>query len=198
MGRSRFDSGSPHVSNLSKANFFDAGQNPPRQRVLVIDGVKRIEKIPNGQVELWVNAAGSSVWQQIIPPGMPVSQKAMDERRADIRRRYGRWFRRHTCPLEVGELKVDDFPTELQRPCRDHSKGACPHAKHMIEKRQTEHAAARTTRHAAMRRNETERKQVAAEALAETRELNANIKRIVERVADQPTDKKAKGKNDPP
>lgn len=187
------------MKNLSKPNFFDAGSNPPRTRVVEVNGVRRVEKIPNGMVELWVNGSGSSVWQQIIPPGMPKTQRAIDERRGDILRRPGRWFRRHTCPLEAGELKLDDFPEKLQRPCRNHSKGVCPHAKHAIEARRAEHAEATKRRHQAMRRKETAREEAAAAAAAQTRELNDNIRRIVETVAGQQPDKgRRQGKPDTP
>lgn len=176
------------MGNLSKANFFDAGVNPPRTRVHVShDGTRRVEKLPNGLVERWVDAQGNIVWQQIVPSGVPATLEGMDARRAEIRRRPGKWLEFHKCPLTTGALGPDDFPEgTLQRICRPESYGTdkpCVHVQRIVGERQELQHEKRATRDAALNAEKLAREARELEQLQSQRELNANLAKIVNAAA---------------
>ena len=170
------------MSNLSKSSFFDAGKNPPRKRTVRVNGERRVERIPNGKAELWVDSNGNVRWHQIVKPGQPPSLDAEAARRAELRR-AGR-IELSRCPLERGgALSRHDFPAEMRTECSDHRKGACPHVRFIIAERRGAYAHLQTTKLAAARRRETEEREREDRKIAAQEELNANISRLADLVA---------------
>jgi hypothetical protein len=161
--------------NHSKASFFDAGKNPPRTRKIAVKGERRIEHIPNGAVERWVNSAGNVCFQQLLQPGAIPSQEAIDAKRGGIRRRKPadadlaqsedewKWIEWHFCPMRTGAISAMYFPDELRAPCPEGGKftnqrtgapsyttdlHACPHVEHVIATRQKAHGKRQEQLHA--------------------------------------------------
>lgn len=199
------------MANLSKAYFFDAGKNPPRTRVIEIAGERRLEKIPNGRVERWVNSHGAVVFVQMLQPGEIPRQEAVDRRRNERRRARpaGRehqlklphetgWIEWSRCPLTQGTMPAHAFPRALQSPCSQDFKPtgntACPHVEHVIKDRLKTYQAEQDIKLAGVKaRADAERRAQEAQL-----QLNANIARIVEAAlpnltGDPPT---PKGKRD--
>ena len=185
------------MANLSKATFFDAGKNKPRTRAIVVDGERRMEHIPNGAVERWVNSAGNVCFQQLLQPGAIPSVETIDARRGSIRRRKPvgaelmesenewRWIEWHKCPLRTGVLTSSYFPEGMREACPDGVKittalKACPHVEHTIAKRQEANRVAQGKLHeaATLKRLAEEAEKAAANeraerALAQQAEANA-------------------------
>lgn len=170
------------MGNLSKASFFDAGANPPRKRVINVDGTRREERLPNGLVERWVDKQGNVVFQQLVASGLPVTVEAVDRARSEIRRRDGNWIEHHRCPLSQGTLEPDAFPTELQKICGKDTYGVdrpCVHVKHVVGERQAEQHERRRVRDASLNAEKLAKEARENQAIAAQNELNANIAKLI-------------------
>lgn len=201
------------MGSMSKGYAYDVGKRDPKiPRTVYVKGERRSEKFPSGVVERFVNLQGHVTQNQLISPGLPRSQDAINQAKAKLHRaknsdRSIQGFVEHDrCPLRhaahlrspLAEEEFAAMPEELKRPCSADpevvTRGAkgriyndpCPHIQWLIEsrtEREAERRAARSSRGDSVLDMERRKLELAEAQLAESRKANDRMAAAVESVA---------------
>jgi hypothetical protein len=123
------------MGSINRSPIFDAGKNPPRKRMIMIGGVPTEERIPNGNVERWVDSDGNVVYVQMAQPAQLTNKKDSSARKREKLRARG-WIEHHLCPKKSGAMFEAPGPAQA---CADGSYGrghACQHVESVVKARQ--------------------------------------------------------------
>lgn len=203
---------------ITRANVHDVLTHAPRDRVVVVDGEKRIVKRPEARsAEQFIDLQGNVVWLQLLKFGVNGGVEHIDKERGVLHRRG--FVEYHLCPLRHGthiktpklESEFDERPSQLEKPCADdptihvkkgrhwHAEEACPHVQWLIHdrrEREEEARALRATRIESAADLEKQKISIAEQQLEESRKTNNRLVAAIEQLAGGKP-KKPDGKPEP-
>jgi hypothetical protein len=128
------------MASISKSYGYDVGKggDPTKPRRATYKGEKRNEKVPRGHAERFVDLQGTVVVCQLVSPGVPATQEAVQRARTQLHAAKNndgtvQGFVEHgKCPLrhgvrhrnEIIEAEFAALPEDLQRPCATDPAGS--------------------------------------------------------------------------
>jgi hypothetical protein len=172
------------MGDIGKSVVFDAGKNRPRVWQSIVNGQRRTEKAPQGQVERMVDPQGNVCFVQLLQPAaLRQGQEHVDAARSKyVRKGY---ITQAKCPLVSGQAPVESFPNELRTLCQTGTYGKdrpCKHVQHIIATRQADQAEKSKRMEDQFFAEQRAKEMLENRKIEATNGLNERITQLLERV----------------